>query len=337
MSQAALDAYLSGEEPESGDSAEASDDAADDAADLTPAGPSEYPAISGPRSDDMLLAASSGRTCLVRLDRTATCWGRDGGVSCWGQNNKWGQVGDGTTRAREVPKRVAGISEAIDVSLGRMSIDTKDGKRTIERAAHSCALHRDGRVSCWGGNDVGQLGDGKGDSFHCEAESVVVTEMSLRVIVHELAHVYDLQTGLAPKKAWGAVQLYFASSYPECEEGTYRGVEILADTLTHVVLPDANLHYYEYSRCEAVPDLPSDEAEEVIQDGLAGRVPDWYRENITDGAALWEAWLVRPSTAVLANLMGEFGGFCETDWIKFPLDPDRFPAAGTNPFKDGGC
>lgn len=78
---------------------------------------------------------------------------RDGGVSCWGANNV-GQVGDGTREARIEPVRLAGITDAIDVSLGR---------QTTEVTAHSCVLHRDGGVSCWGGNDRGQLGDGTGE------------------------------------------------------------------------------------------------------------------------------------------------------------------------------
>ena len=66
VSQAGLDAYFSGEEAASGDSAEANDDDGDNARDQAPTGPSEYAAIEGPRSDDLLLAASSGRTCMVR-------------------------------------------------------------------------------------------------------------------------------------------------------------------------------------------------------------------------------------------------------------------------------
>ena len=78
---------------------------------------------------------------------------RDGDVSCWGNNNV-GQVGDGTREKRTEPVRLAGISDAIDVSLGR---------QTTEVTAHSCVLHRDGDVSCWGGNERGQLGDGTGE------------------------------------------------------------------------------------------------------------------------------------------------------------------------------
>ena len=82
---------------------------------------------------------------------------------------------------------------------------------------------------------------------------------------------------------------------------------------------------------------PTLEAEQVVLSGLAGEVPNWYRENITNGAELWAAWLRGPSLPALANLAGEFGGLCSTDWITHPLDPARFPPAGSNPFKDGGC
>ena len=78
---------------------------------------------------------------------------QDGGVSCWGTNNV-GQVGDGTRKMRTQPVRLEGITDAIDVSLGR---------QTTEVTAHSCVLHRDGGVSCWGGNEYGQLGDGTGE------------------------------------------------------------------------------------------------------------------------------------------------------------------------------
>ena len=346
-------------------------------------------------------------------DGTGCALHRDGGVSCWGQSNFWGQVGDGTTAPRATPKRLAGISDVIDVSVARHSRQFGDGWYKTVANAHACALHRDGRVSCWGGNNFGQVGDGtttgrlsptpvkmpkpirsgdvprterdlllawvdqevddreakfgwlraawdhsrdrvwvspsgaagsvliscegSGDDYRCNAESMIITNMSLNVIVHELAHVYDLQTGLAPRTAWGAAQLYFAAAYSECGPDTYEPSEILADTLTHVVLPEARLHYYETSYCDALPDLPSDEAEQVIRDALAGRVNDWYAKNITDGRKLWAAWLQRQSPEALANLAGEFGGFCDTDWIMTNLDPEQFPAAGTNPFKDGGC
>ena len=386
-------------------------------------------------------SVSSGgtRTCVATVDGDVYCWDletttvpqvsrvpgiadavevsvgdgtvcglhRDGGVSCWGRNSV-GQVGDGTTTGRSRPVRLPGLANAVDVSVSSGSPDV---------GAHACAVHQDGSVSCWGGNELGQLGYGTGDhgltprrvdepdripahrvpatptellvdwtdavvenreadfgwlrvawdhireetsfaqsgfggfvstycyadasadAFGCGVAHMTMTEVS-PVVIHELAHVYDLHTGLAPSAAWGAVQLYFATTYPGCFAGTdFHGVEILADTVLHVMASHAWLTYYESTLCPALSEgsLPTLEAERVVLQGLAGRVPDWYRENITNGAELWAAWLRGPSMPALANLMDEFGGLCSTDWIAHPLNPAHFPPAGSNPFRDGGC
>jgi hypothetical protein len=80
----------------------------------------------------------------------------DGSVTCWGQNHR-GQLGDGTTHSTTcgvgsdfgnysaLPVTAVGITDAVDVAAG---------------AAHTCALHASGSVSCWGDNFAGQLGDG---------------------------------------------------------------------------------------------------------------------------------------------------------------------------------
>lgn len=68
-----------------------------------------------------------------------------GGVSCWGLNTN-GQLGSGTTALRHrtaVP--VVGLSRGVnEIVLG---------------SDHGCA-RIGSRVKCWGGNEVGQLGDG---------------------------------------------------------------------------------------------------------------------------------------------------------------------------------
>ena len=331
---------------------------------------------------------------------------RDGGVSCWGRNDL-GEIGDGTTTGRDQPVRLAGIVDAVAVSVtvGNPGVNP-----------HACALHEDGSASCWGSNEVGQLGDGTTDNrlvptraeravtipadqapttatdllrtwvdalvqereaeypwmrvawdhardgteavqsgfgglvfrycyasaelFGCGVEDMHITAMAPGTVVHELLHVYDLHTGLAPSRAWGAVQLYFATTYPGCyARQVIHGAEILADTVKHLMVPGAWLTYYNSDGCPTLPPRsePTLEAEQVVLQGLAGQVPDWYTENITNGAELWAAWLRGPSLPALANLAGEFGGLCSTEWITYPFDPERFPPADASPFRDGGC
>ena len=336
-------------------------------------------------------------------DGTACALHRDGGVSCWATITDDAAVVDPQRR----PVRIAGVSHAVAVSVSSGS---------SEVGAHSCVLHVNGSASCWGANNLGQLGDGttddrsvpgrvkpvraipadeapntatgllrawvdaviaerqadypwmraawdhvrdrtwavqsgfggfvhtschaSADSFGCTADSMHITSMSLGGVVHELLHVYDFHTGLAPSTAWGAVQLYFATTHPGCwSQGDLHGAEILADTVSHVMVPGAWLTYYNSRDCPTLPvgSKPTPEAQQVVREGLAGKVPSWYRANITNGAELWAAWLRGPSLPALANLADEFGGLCATDWITYPLDPERFPPAGTNPFKDGGC
>ena len=68
-----------------------------------------------------------------------------GGLWCWG-NNTAGQVGDGTTRERDVPVSIFRTRGLVtSVSAGNK---------------HTCVVTRPGEVRCWGAGFVGQLGDG---------------------------------------------------------------------------------------------------------------------------------------------------------------------------------
>ena len=50
--------------------------------------------------------------------------------------------------------------------------------------------------------------------------AIIITQMTLETVVHQLARVYGLPTGLADPREWGPVQLYVASRYPGCTSGT---------------------------------------------------------------------------------------------------------------------
>jgi alpha-tubulin suppressor-like RCC1 family protein len=91
---------------------------------------------------DDAIAIASGRShsCVAR---------RSGAVLCWGFNLD-GQLGNGEANNRShVPVEVSNLSDAIDVAGG---------------GNFSCALRQGGRVSCWGGNGSGQLGNGSKQS-----------------------------------------------------------------------------------------------------------------------------------------------------------------------------
>lgn len=90
------------------------------------------------------VAAGAFHTCVLLADATVRCWGANGS----------GQVGDGTTTARNTPTQVSALTRVRKVTAG---------------GDHTCALHSKvdpadpskllgGRVSCWGSNSDGQLG-----------------------------------------------------------------------------------------------------------------------------------------------------------------------------------
>ena len=71
-------------------------------------------------------------------------------LKCWGENDK-GQIGDGSNTQRNEPKIISlglGSVYATEMALGYH---------------HSCIIDSERRVSCWGSNDYGQLGDGTTD------------------------------------------------------------------------------------------------------------------------------------------------------------------------------
>ena len=341
------------------------------------------------------VAVSDDMACALRSDGAVWCWG----------DNRSGRLGDGTTTSRTEPAPVVGLRAAMDVAVSPGS---------PEVAPHVCALHRDESVSCWGGNNLGQLADGtlrdgltprraavpdavpdserpgdpdelllqwmdriverrEGDfgwlrvawdhirgatgaveagppgevlglctvdpaepSLVCDAAQMTVADLSMANVIHHLARVYDLHTGLAPAAPWGAVQLYFASTYSHCPaEADFAGAAILADTMLHLTVPHARLPYHQPGQCFNLPVEPTALDEQIVLAGLAGQVPDWYRANVNSGFELWRTWRLGPSLPALANLMDQFGGLCTTEWLIVPLHPELMPSRHVDPFT--GC
>jgi alpha-tubulin suppressor-like RCC1 family protein len=87
------------------------------------------------------LAVSAGgyHTCALTTTHAVYCWGY----------NQWGELGDGTTVDRPVPGPVMGLA-------GNVTALEAGGRTT-------CVLAGAGRVKCWGSNELGQVGIGRGD------------------------------------------------------------------------------------------------------------------------------------------------------------------------------
>ncbi len=71
-----------------------------------------------------------------------------GTVKCWGDDRS-GQSGSGLATdagLHNEPVDVTGIDDAVDIAAGR---------------AHTCVARKSGKVSCWGFNNDGQLGNGQ--------------------------------------------------------------------------------------------------------------------------------------------------------------------------------
>jgi len=91
--------------------------------------------------------ALTGATQVVIGASHACALMQSGRVKCWGDNG-WHQLGSGASVDFSLtPVTVKGITTATAISSGVYSNNT-------------CALLASGRVSCWGDNDEGELGNG---------------------------------------------------------------------------------------------------------------------------------------------------------------------------------
>jgi alpha-tubulin suppressor-like RCC1 family protein len=97
--------------------------------------------IGAPQTSVALAAVKGTTHCVIAAGGALRCWG----------NNRSGQVGDGTTKDRNVPVIVTGFDRDVAAAVvGGFSLT----------GGFTCALGKAGTVSCFGSNDVGQLGIG---------------------------------------------------------------------------------------------------------------------------------------------------------------------------------
>jgi alpha-tubulin suppressor-like RCC1 family protein len=84
------------------------------------------------------LNAGLSHTCGVTLSGRGFCWGGNGS----------GQLGDGSTETRTLPRALGVTLELAQVSAGGF---------------HTCGVSEGDRAYCWGNNIRGQIGDGTAD------------------------------------------------------------------------------------------------------------------------------------------------------------------------------
>ncbi len=161
----------------------------------------------------------------------------------------------------------------------------------------------------------------------------VAAVTNVDVIIHELAHVLEVPTGvLADPGPMGMAQLYFGIEWASACDPS----EVFADTLLHLTKPDAWLAYYAFA-CPALPSEPTVEAETVILSVLAGEDPTWFADTYANGTEAWAAVMTLGTVdrlRVVTNLAGEFGGYCS---VSNTMSTAFFGGTDPNPWADDGC
>jgi alpha-tubulin suppressor-like RCC1 family protein len=99
-------------------------------------------AVSGIFSATSVVSDSENSYCAVL--------GSDG-VDCWGANSS-GELGNGTTTASSVPVPVSGVSSVAAVTGG-------DNPSGDNERSYCAVFASGGRISCWGSNKFGELGN----------------------------------------------------------------------------------------------------------------------------------------------------------------------------------
>jgi alpha-tubulin suppressor-like RCC1 family protein len=79
------------------------------------------------------IVSGGSHSCMVTPDEKAQCWG----------DNRYGQLGDGTTDDAKTPVEVLHLSHVVALGAGEW---------------HTCAVMATGQVKCWGDNTQWQLG-----------------------------------------------------------------------------------------------------------------------------------------------------------------------------------
>ena len=88
-------------------------------------------------ADFTQISAGYGHSCGIHTDRTVSCWGLDDG--------RLGHTGQINSKPSPTPTKVAGITDVDSISIGH---------------SHTCVIWgEEDKVSCWGSNNLLQLGN----------------------------------------------------------------------------------------------------------------------------------------------------------------------------------
>ena len=134
------------------------------------------------------IAAGSDHTCTLTTAGATMCWG----------DNRYGQLGDGTTTNRSQPTDVKGLARGV-AALAAGGL-------------HTCALTTGGGVQCWGDNRNGQLGDSTTTS-RPEPKDVVGLPRGVTAIAAGGGYTCALTTD-------GAVKCWGANTWGQIGDGT---------------------------------------------------------------------------------------------------------------------
>ena len=127
-----------------------------------------------------VLAISAGYTHSLAVMK-------DGTVRAWGEN-RWGEVGDGTTAVRNAPVVVPGVKDVVGVAAGQ---------------GFSAAVLRDGTVMTWGNRIHGSLGRMPASDNRADPVPALVPGVNgVRRIVAGYSHVLAL-TEAGTIISWG--------------------------------------------------------------------------------------------------------------------------------------
>jgi len=139
----------------------------------------------------------SGVSAIAAGDRH-TCALRAGGVKCWGANRD-GQLGNGMWTDRATPVDVSGLGSGVRaIAAGDL---------------HTCALTAGGSVKCWGGNWIGQLGDGTATSRNTPVDVSRLGAGMIAAIATGGLHTCALTAG-------GGVKCWGSNLYGQLGDGT---------------------------------------------------------------------------------------------------------------------